>query len=100
MARLRADPPFAHPDCEIAEHGTFRAYVYVGRGNRVAHSSLDDQSDRDLSADISNAAAGKFVDIAAHARIGATDPPMAKAALHHFHGRPADDRNAADHDHA
>ncbi len=90
MARLRPDAPFLHADVEITEDCTFGAYVEIGRGSRVAHSSLGDYSYCDRYADIANASVGRFANIAAFARIGATDHPMEKASLHHFHYRSAD----------
>lgn len=83
MARLSADTPFIHPECDITE-STFGAYVEIGKGSRVAHSSLDDYSYCDRYADIANAQIGKFANIAAFSRIGATDHPLHTAACHHF----------------
>ncbi|MEM7640897.1 MAG: chloramphenicol acetyltransferase [Pseudomonadota bacterium] len=100
MARLKPDTPFLHPETEITDDCTFGAYVEIGRGSRVAHSHLDDYSYCDRYADIANARIGKFANIAAHARIGATDHPMEKASLHHFHYRSADYWDDAGHDHA
>lgn len=90
MTRLTPDAPFVHPECQITEDCTFGAYVEIGQGSRIAHSSLGDYSYCDRFADIANARVGKFANIAAHARIGATDHPMEKASLHHFHYRSAD----------
>ncbi|MEM8851568.1 MAG: chloramphenicol acetyltransferase [Pseudomonadota bacterium] len=100
MARLKPDTPFVHTDTEITDDCTFGAYVEIGRGSRVAHSHLGDYSYCDRYADIANARIGKFANIAAHARIGATDHPMEKASLHHFHYRSADYWDDAEHDHA
>ncbi len=83
MARLSADKPFIHPECEISD-SRFGAYVEIGKGSRVAHSSLDDYSYCDRYADIANAQIGKFANIAAFSRIGATDHPLQTAACHHF----------------
>ncbi len=83
MARLTAETPFIHPDCEITD-STFGAYVEIGRGSRVAHSSIGDYSYCDRHADIANAQIGKFANIAALSRIGATDHPLDTAACHHF----------------
>ena len=83
MARLSADTPFIHPECDITD-STFGAYVEIGKGSRVAHSSLDDYSYCDRYADIANAQIGKFSNIAAFSRIGATDHPLHTAACHHF----------------
>ncbi|MEM6440200.1 MAG: DapH/DapD/GlmU-related protein [Pseudomonadota bacterium] len=82
-ARLSADAPFLHPDCEITD-SAFGAYVEIGRGSRIAHSVVGDYSYCDRYADIANAEVGKFANIAAFSRIGATDHPLHTAALHHF----------------
>ncbi|WP_111735259.1 chloramphenicol acetyltransferase [Roseovarius amoyensis] len=89
MPRLSADTPFVHPECEITE-STFGAYVEIGKGSRVAHSSFGDYSYCDRYADIANAQIGKFSNIAAFVRIGATDHPLHTAACHHFLYRSAD----------
>ncbi len=83
MARLKADTPFIHPDCEITD-STFGAFVEIGKGSRVAHSNFGDYSYCDRFADIANAQIGKFSNIAAFSRIGATDHPLETAACHHF----------------
>ncbi len=83
MARLKADTPFFHPDCEITD-STFGAFVEIGKGSRVAHSNFGDYSYCDRFADIANAQIGKFSNIAAFSRIGATDHPLNTAACHHF----------------
>lgn len=97
MARLTADAPFIHPDCEITE-AQFGRYVEIGRASRVAYSTIGDYSYCDRMADIANAEVGKFSNIASCVRIGATDHPMDKASLHHFHYRSADYFDDAEHD--
>lgn len=97
MARLTADAPYLHPDCEVTD-ATFGSYVEIGKGSRLAHCELGDYSYCDRFADIANATVGKFSNIAAFVRIGATDHPMDKASLHHFHYRSADYFDDADHD--
>ncbi|MEM5474727.1 chloramphenicol acetyltransferase [Pacificibacter sp. AS14] len=99
MARLSTDKPFIHTDCDVVDT-TFGAFVEIGRGSRLAHSSLDDYSYCDRFADIANTSVGKFSNIAAFVRIGATDHPMEKASLHHFHYRSADYFDDAKHDEA
>lgn len=89
MPRLSPDTPYIHPDCEITE-SSFGAYVEIGKGSRVAYSSLGDYSYCDRYADIANAKIGKFANIAAFSRIGATDHPLHTAACHHFLYRSAD----------
>lgn len=86
MARLTAHTPFFHPDCQISD-SSFGAYVEIGAGTRVAKSQFGDYSYCDRSCDIANAEIGKFSNIASATRIGATDHPMEKASLHHFHYR-------------
>lgn len=83
MARLTAEAPFIHPDCQITG-STLGAYVEIGAGSRVANSVLGDYSYCDRSCDIANAQIGKFANIASFVRIGASDHPMEKASLHHF----------------
>ncbi len=83
MSRLSTDSPFIHPDCEITD-STFGAYIEIGKGSRVNNSYFGDYSYCDRYADIANAQIGKFANIAAFARIGATDHPLHTAACHHF----------------
>lgn len=83
MARLSATEPFIHPECSVTD-STFGAYVEIGHGSRVAFSAFGDYSYCDRYADIANARIGKFANIAAFSRIGATDHPLHTAALHHF----------------
>jgi phosphonate metabolism protein (transferase hexapeptide repeat family) len=70
-------------DCEIGD-SSFGAYVQIGAGSRIAHSTLGDYSYCDRMCDIANASVGKFANIAAFVRIGPTDHPMDRASLHHF----------------
>ncbi|MCV6595042.1 MAG: chloramphenicol acetyltransferase [Silicimonas sp.] len=83
MARLSADAPLIHPECTIAE-SRFGAYCEVGQGSRILNSRFGDYSYCDRFADIANAEIGKFANIAAHSRIGATDHPLHTASCHHF----------------
>lgn len=83
MARLSAIDPIVHPECDITD-STFGAYVEIGKGSRIAHSAFGDYSYCDRFADIANARIGKFANIAALTRIGATDHPLHTAACHHF----------------
>ncbi len=99
MARLSAQTPFIHPDCELTD-ATFGAYVEIGRGTRLAHSHFDDYAYCDRVCDLANTTVGKFSNIAAFVRIGATDHPMDKASLHHFHYRSGDYFDNTEHDDA
>ncbi|WP_147127506.1 DapH/DapD/GlmU-related protein [Shimia ponticola] len=83
MARLTAKDPFIHSNCEITD-SRFGAYVEIGKGSRVKNSFFGDYSYCDRYADIANAQIGKFANIAAFARVGATDHPLHTAACHHF----------------
>lgn len=89
MPRLSAVDPFIHPDCDITD-STFGAYVEIGRGSRLNNATFGDYSYCDRYADIANARIGKFANIAAFSRIGATDHPLDTAACHHFLYRSAD----------
>lgn len=97
MARLKADAPFLHPDCEVTDT-QFGRYVEIGRATRLAHSEIGDHSYCDRWCDIANTQTGKFSNIAASVRIGATDHPMEKASLHHFHYRAGDYFDGAEDD--
>lgn len=97
MTRLKGDVPFIHHDCEVTD-ATFGRYVEIGRGSRLAHCHVGDYSYCDRYADIANAIVGKFSNIAAFVRVGATDHPMEKASLHHFHYRSPDYFDDATHD--
>ena len=99
MARLSADAPFVHPDCEITE-SRFGGWVEIGRGSRIHRSELGDYSYCDRYADIANATVGKFANISSFTRIGPTDHPMERAALHHFLYRSADYWDDAERDEA
>lgn len=83
MARLSAEAPVIHPDCDISD-SDFGAYVEIGTGSRVSNAVFGDYSYCDRFADIANARIGKFANIAAFSRIGATDHPLGTAACHHF----------------
>lgn len=88
MARLGTDP-FIHPDCEIHE-ASFGRFVEIGKGSRITNSTIGDYSYCDRFADIANADVGKFANIAAFTRVGATDHPMHTASMHHFLYRSGD----------
>lgn len=89
MARLNADEPFIHSDCEITNSQLGR-FVEIGKGTRLNNAHFGDYSYCDRSADIANARIGKFANIAAFVRIGPTDHPMNQASLHHFLYRSSD----------
>ena len=96
MPRLHPDP-FLHPDVDLTDTRLGR-YVEIGRGSRLAHSVIGDYSYCDRYADIANADVGKFANIAAFSRIGATDHPLHTASCHHFLYRSDDYWDDADRD--
>lgn len=64
-------------------------WTEVGAGTRVHASVLGDYSYTDRYADLANTDVGRFANIAAFVRIGATDHPLDRASLHHFMYRSA-----------
>lgn len=99
MPRLKPDEPVVHPECQIVQT-TFGRYIEIGAGTRIVNASIGDYSYCDQRADIANAQIGKFVNIAAQVRIGATDHPLETASLHHFLYRSGDYWDDAEHDSA
>lgn len=88
MPKLSADRPLIHPDCALTD-ATFGRFTELGTGTRMAHSEMGDYSYCDRFCDIANTTIGKFANIAAFVRIGATDHPLDRASLHHFMYRSA-----------
>ncbi|MBO9478545.1 chloramphenicol acetyltransferase [Shimia sp. R11_0] len=99
MPRLSAEHPTIHADC-ILHEATFGRYVEIGQGSRIISAHFDDYSYCDRMAEVANAKIGKFANIAAFTRIGATDHPMETASLHHFLYRSDDYFEGAEPDHA
>lgn len=89
MPRLNADAPVLQADVSLTEV-TFGRYTEIGMGSRIRATHIGDYSYCDRYADIANATIGKFSNIASFVRIGATDHPLDRAALHHFMYRSAD----------
>lgn len=89
MARLSETDPVIHDGCSITD-SSFGRFVEIGQGSRIAHTEIGDYAYCDRFADIANASIGKFANIASFVRIGATDHPLDRAALHHFMYRSAD----------
>lgn len=83
MAKLKPHTPLIGENCSIVD-STFGKYVSVARGARLVNVELGDYSYCDRNADMANAVIGKFANIAASTRIGATDHPLDTASLHHF----------------
>jgi len=95
--RLSDDAPVLHPGVQLTDVDLGR-FTEIGAGSRLAHSVIGDYSYCDRYADIANADVGKFANIAAFVRIGATDHPLDRASCHHFLYRSADYWPDADHD--
>ncbi len=89
MPRLSADAPLLHPGVTASDmrHGRFNA---VGEGSRLSNVTLGDYSYCDRFCDLANVEIGRFSNIAAFVRVGATDHPLTTASLHHFLYRSAD----------
>ena len=83
MARLGPGAPVLHDGVDAVDT-TYGDYVEIGAGTRLNNVVMGDWSYTDRFADIANARIGKFANIAAFSRIGATDHPMERASLHHF----------------
>ncbi len=99
MPKLSATDPLIHPSCEITD-STFGAYTEIGHGSRINNAHFGDYSYCDRYADVANARIGKFANIAAFTRIGATDHPLHTASCHHFLYRSGDYWDDAEHDDA
>lgn len=97
MARLGPGAPFLHDGVEAVD-ATYGDFVEIGAGTRLNNVVMGDWSYTDRFADIANARIGKFANIAAFSRIGATDHPMETASLHHFLYRSDDYWDDADRD--
>ncbi|MFW8635848.1 chloramphenicol acetyltransferase [Cribrihabitans pelagius] len=95
MARLTAEAPFLHPDCQITV-SSFGAFVEIGAGSRITGTVFGGCSCCDRTCDIANAEIGTLASIASFTPTGATGHPMEKASLHHFHYRAAKYRDDAE----
>ena len=82
MPKLSSEP-FLHERADVRECRLGR-YVEIGEGSRIIESSLGDYSYTDRYADIAYSMLGKFVNIAAFARINPSEHPYQRASLHHF----------------
>ena len=78
-----SEKPFIDFEAEVID-SSFGKYTEIGKLSRIENSSFEDYSYCDDGCIIQNARIGKFVNIAAMARIGATQHPMNRATLHHF----------------
>ncbi|MGE0147309.1 MAG: hypothetical protein AB7R87_07985 [Parvibaculaceae bacterium] len=82
MPRL-SETPYLHDGAAVVG-STLGRYVEIGMGARVTESTLGDYSYTDRYADIAYSILGKFVNVAAFARINPGEHPYRRASLHHF----------------
>jgi len=75
--------PYFHPGADV-RCSVLGRYVEIGEGSRILESRLGDYSYTDRYADIAYANLGKFVNVAAFARINPSEHPYHRASLHHF----------------
>ena len=87
MTRL-STTPLIDPSASVADT-TLGRYTEIGARCRVVESSIGDYSYAMQDCDIWGATIGKFANIAACARINATNHPVERATLHHFTYRSA-----------
>lgn len=76
-------------DGAMVVDSTLGQYTDVGAGSRLSGVELGDYSYCDCLCDLANTTVGRFSNIASFVRIGATDHPLDRAALHHFTYRSA-----------
>lgn len=97
MKTLSPDGPLIHPGAQITK-SEFGPYTEVGPDSVILNTTFGAYSYCTRLCDIANTTLGKFVNIAAMARIGPTDHPMCRASQHHFLYRSADYWPDAEHD--
>ncbi len=83
MPELSPDGPVLGARCAL-DNASFGPFTRVGEDSRVQNAHFGAYSYCDRLCDIANAEIGKFANIAAMVRIGATDHPLDRASLHHF----------------
>ncbi|MGL5447695.1 MAG: DapH/DapD/GlmU-related protein [Rhabdaerophilum sp.] len=84
-----SETPLIHPTADV-RNSTLGRYTEVDERCKIADSTLGDYSYVIRDAEIWSATIGKFVNIASHVRINATNHPMWRASLHHFTYRAQD----------
>lgn len=97
MATKLSEAPLIHPSATVEDCRLGR-YTEVAEGCRLSESELGDYSYIERGGMVWCASIGKFVNIAAHVRINATNHPMERASLHHFTYRAGDYWGDADAD--
>ena len=89
VATRLSEAPLVHPSSVVKDSALGR-YVEIGERCVVTETHVDDYSYMMQDCETWAARIGKFVNIASHARLNATNPPTWRATLHHFTYR-ADD---------
>ena len=75
--------PFIHRDA-VVHQSRLGCYVEIGEGSHIFDSTLGDYSYCARFADIAWSTLGKFVNVAAFARLNPGEHPYHRASLHHF----------------
>ncbi|PHP68768.1 acetyltransferase [Zhengella mangrovi] len=88
MTRL-SETPLVHGTALVTDT-TLGRYTEVAERCHVSESSLGDYSYMMRECEVWSARIGKFVNIASHVRINATNHPVWRATLHHFTYRAGD----------
>lgn len=83
-----AEEVYIHNDSKI-DNTTFEIFNEVGAYNYIENCHFGAYSYTGQFCFLQNVVLGKFVNIAANVRIGATDHPIKRASLHHFTYRPS-----------
>ncbi|WP_185985330.1 DapH/DapD/GlmU-related protein [Aureimonas mangrovi] len=89
MAKLSENTPLVHPTAEASDT-TLGRYTEVEARSRISESELGDYSYVMQDCQIWASRIGKFVNIASHVRLNATNHPTWRATLHHFTYRAGD----------
>ncbi|MEG0641846.1 MAG: DapH/DapD/GlmU-related protein [Clostridium sp.] len=81
--KILSETPFIDEGAKLIDSNLGK-YTEISTGCRLENTLMDDYSYCDDYCIIQNAVIGKFVNIAAMVRIGATQHPMDRPTLHHF----------------
>lgn len=96
MTRL-SDTPLIHPTAVVTA-STAGRYTEIAERCTVSETELGDYSYMMRECEVWAAKIGKFVNIASHVRINATNHPVWRATLHHFTYRAGDYFEGASHE--
>ena len=84
-----SEKPFIHP-MAVTRDSEFGRYTEIDERCQIAETTMGDYSYVMRDSEIWAARVGKFVNIASHVRINATNHPTWRATQHHFTYRAAD----------